>query len=78
MTNDMYAIFDSVAGFYSPIFTANNDAVAIRMMQSSIPMEHKTDYVLYMLGQFDNATGEIKHQQPKPIFHGSNFEEPNQ
>ncbi|AXL15021.1 nonstructural protein [Microviridae sp.] len=59
MIKNLYSIYDSVAGFYSPVFIAENNAHAIRMMSQSIDMKHKTDFALWKLGTFNTETGEI-------------------
>ncbi|AXL15590.1 nonstructural protein [Microviridae sp.] len=74
----LYAIFDSVAGFYSPVFQAENDAHAIRMFQSSIDMNHKNDFALWKIGQYDNDNGNIIEFTPKLTTHGKNLKEPKQ
>jgi len=70
----MYSIHDSVAGFYSPVFHAQNDNHAIRMFHSSIDLNHKADYSLWLIGQFDDENGNIyDYRQPTLIEKGINL-----
>ncbi|AXL15031.1 nonstructural protein [Microviridae sp.] len=71
----LYAIFDSVAGFYSPVFQAENDDHAIRMFHSSIDMNHKNDFALWSIGQYDNDRGHIIERTPTLTMHGKNLQE---
>lgn len=71
----IYSIFDSVAGFYSPVFLAQNDGTAIRMMQQSIDLNHKSDYGLWRLGTFCPDTAEIVTETPSLILMGNSFPE---
>ncbi|AXL15585.1 nonstructural protein [Microviridae sp.] len=75
MIKNLYSIYDSVAGFYSPVFIAENNAHAIRMMTQSIDMNHKTDFALWKLGTFNPDTGEIREtDKPTMIQSGQSLE----
>lgn len=66
----LYSIFDSVAGFYSPVFQAENDAHASRMFVSSIDLDHKHDFALWKLGEYDQDNGTIYEKTPTLVLHG--------
>ena len=70
MKKPMYSIFDQIAGFYCPIFLAENDPHAIRMAQQSLPMQHAQDFVLQRLGTFDTSNGIIDAEQPVTVASG--------
>ena len=56
----VYCLFDRVAGVYSNIFTAVNDAVATRSFSTSMK-EHPyaQDYELYRVARMDVNTGDF-------------------
>lgn len=58
-TKPIFSIFDSVAGFYSPVFLAENDQHAIRMFTQSIDLDHRHDFTLWRLGTFNSDNGAI-------------------
>lgn len=74
MNRPLFSIFDAVAGFYSPVFVAENDNHAIRMFNQSIDMDHKVDFNLWQLGAFDNDTGEITDTTPRLVLAGQSLE----
>ena len=67
MKKPLYAILDIIAGFYSPVFTAENDAHAIRMMLESVNPAHARDYVLFRLATYNSDNGEITPNEPRRI-----------
>jgi len=72
----VYSIYDSVGGFYSPIFQAENDAHATRMFSQSIGPDnvHCADYSLWKLGTFDPDTGELETpKEPRLVLNGLSF-----
>jgi len=70
----MYSIYDSVAGFYSPVFHAQNDNHAVRMFSQSIDLNHKPDFTLWLIGQFDDENGHIyDYREPTLIEKGINL-----
>lgn len=74
MKKPMFSIYDSVAGFYSPVFLAENDQHAVRMMAQSIDMNHKTDFALWKLGTFDTNTGAIDDKKPVMVQAGQSLQ----
>ncbi|AXL14643.1 nonstructural protein [Microviridae sp.] len=72
----VYSIFDRVAGFYCPLFIAENDDHAKRMMMQSIDLNHKEDYELVFLGTFNSDKGDLySDPNPKIILKGKNIQE---
>jgi len=70
---NLYSIFDSVGGFYSPVFQTENDNTAIRMFSQSIGPDnaHAADYTLWQLGTFNPDNGEFKTlKEPKMVLNG--------
>jgi len=73
MLKTVYSILDSVGGFYSPVFQAENDAHATRMFSQSIGTEnpHSADFTLWNLGTFDVDSGELRnHKESKLVLNG--------
>lgn len=62
----MFAIFDTKAGCYSTPFFMQNKGLAIRAMQDmamdnrTVINKHPADFVLFLLGEFDDNTGVIE------------------
>lgn len=69
----LYAIYDSVAGFYSPVFQAENDPHAVRMFDQSIDHAHKGDFSLWFLAEYDQDTGDIHEKTPTQTLHGNSL-----
>jgi hypothetical protein len=65
MIKKYYSIFDKKAKFFSTPFTQVNDDVAIREFSDLVrdetlqPFKHPEDYKLYVLGSWDDQTGDI-------------------
>lgn len=70
----LYTILDEVAGFYCPVFTAENDNHAIRMMKQSIDLEHRHDYTLFKVGMFNSDTGTLQELTPSLIMQGASLQ----
>lgn len=71
----LFSIFDQVAGFYCPVFTAENEEHAKRMMIQSIDLSHKRDYHLWHLGYFDTDKGVIQAlPEPSSVLAGKNIQ----
>lgn len=71
MIKPVYTVLDEVAGFYSPIFTAENDKHAIRMFLQSIDLNHAHDFTLFCIGSFDNDKGVIVEKTPTLVMQGA-------
>ncbi|AXL14638.1 nonstructural protein [Microviridae sp.] len=75
----IYSIFDSVGGFYSPVFQAENDKHAIRMFSEAFAdRSHLADYTLWKLGTFDPDKGHLKtRKEPSLVLNGLSLEKGN-
>lgn len=64
----LYSIRDTVAEEYAPLFSAPNDAVAIRNFRNSIERQQvePTEFTLSRFGVMNFGTGEIV-LEPRPI-----------
>lgn len=57
---NLYTLYDKVAERYAPVFTATNDATAMRSIAKlfhSQPTANMSDYMLYHVGDFDPLDG---------------------
>ena len=69
-----YAIFDDKAGNYNTPFFDVNDGAAMRNFErltldtSSLVNFAPRDFHLYRVGQFDQASGDFKLSDDKPVF----------
>ncbi len=62
MTQNLYTIFDTVAKTAGPIWTAQNDEVAIRNFNYHLKEAHVAspeDFIVYRLGSFNHETLEL-------------------
>lgn len=65
----IYSLFDKKAICFSPLFTAENDDVAKRIVFTSIRTDNLLatnpgDFSLYCLGQYDSNTGNVSGVSP--------------
>jgi len=69
---NIYTIHDTAADYYLPPYFAKNDAQAKRMFIGSLgdSFPHRSDFNLYLIGQFDDNTGNITAQNPASILAG--------
>lgn len=63
----VYCLKDNKAGEFAQPFFAQNDAIAHRLLDSSVNGRkdtdlylHSSDFELWALGEFDTKTGELK------------------
>lgn len=69
----IYAVLDRKAQAFGRPFTIQNDAMAIRAFAAaqsdpgSEISKYPEDFTLYSLGAFDDQTGEIIPNHPKPV-----------
>lgn len=57
MINNLYVIFDRVAEESTPIFTAKNDGIAVRMTEDMLRgrgMFVSDDFMLFQVGSYDS------------------------
>jgi hypothetical protein len=74
MLLEMFAIFDSKAGCYTPPFMFRTRGEAIRMFEASANspdhqfFNHAEDFTLFHLGVFDDSDGSVESlPTPEPI-----------
>lgn len=74
MIVNIYSVLDRKASAFLPIFHARTDGEAMRMMRMTMMRgpsqftDFPDDYHIYLLGEFDDATGEIQPQiKPLPV-----------
>lgn len=60
MKMGIYALYDRVAEECGPVWTAKNDAVAIRNAMISLKEVRADEHLLYYLGSFDNEAISIE------------------
>jgi hypothetical protein len=73
MRLQLYSIYDTIADVFNKPFTAHNDADAIRAFTQSFEQgnqANKNDYVLYHLGEYNDANGEIEAITPLKTYSG--------
>ena len=71
MKLSIYSIYDSVAEVFNKPFTSINNATAEReFVQSVKEQPHKNDYILYYLGDFNDANGQIVQKDPVRLLGG--------
>lgn len=75
----LYSTRDRAAALFSPPFTAPHNGVAIRAFTDAVNdsrrdsdiSKHPDDFDLYLVGEFDSATGDVKLlKHPDPIVLG--------
>lgn len=70
MNIKMFSIFDAKAGSFAQPFFAFNEAVAQRNVAiavrdgTSLLAKFPADYQLYLVGEFDDGTGEVTPMRP--------------
>lgn len=61
----IFSIYDSAASYYQPPFACNNKGIALREFsdacnnKETFLAKHPADYTLFLLGTFDDITGEF-------------------
>jgi hypothetical protein len=80
MKLNVYSIFDSAAKAYTSPFFMHNDGLAIRAFQDNVNAEqenniskHPDQFTLFKIGEFDDATGEIKTDVVKSLGTGLEY-----
>lgn len=66
----IFSVYDKRAMEYGPLNVSVNESVAVRMFigtMEKVPPHAKEDYVLRILGDFDEKTGEVKAEAIKDI-----------
>ena len=74
MRTNLYSIYDTIAEVFNKPFTHHNDSAAIRAFTDSLKenqYNHKDDYALYAVGEWDDNKGVIHaYDVPKKIYTG--------
>ena len=74
-----FTVHDSKAGGFLPPFLQHNEAMAIRMFTNMLKnpdhqfSQNPADYTLFTIGEFDDATGELKPRTPMSLGNGLEF-----
>lgn len=69
----VYSIFDKELGVYGSLCSHQNDILARRsfeMIKTRMPdiQLNPSNFTLYQVGEFDDATGEIENLNPRVVF----------
>jgi len=82
MKLNVYSIFDSAAKAYTNPFFMHNDGLAIRAFSDNVNSEqenniskHPDQFTLFRIGEFDDASGEIKTDLVKSLGTGLQYQE---
>ena len=82
MKLNVYSIFDSAAKAYTNPFFMHNDGLAIRAFADNVNSEqenniskHPDQFTLFRIGEFDDASGEIKTDIVKSLGTGLQYQE---
>ena len=82
MKLNVYSIFDSAAKAYTNPFFMHNDGLAIRAFSDNVNSEqenniskHPDQFTLFRIGEFDDASGEIKTDIVKSLGTGLQYQE---
>lgn len=72
MIYKVFSIFDSKAAAYGQPFFAYNEGIAQRNVAASLDSDSllakfPQDYSLFVIGTFDDATGELKARSPVAV-----------
>lgn len=73
---NVYTIHDAAAQYFLPPFFAETDNQAKRMFIGSLgdSFPHRSDFVLFQIGQFNNETGLLKeNKQIESILAGASI-----
>lgn len=78
MTN-LYSIFDVKTSVYGPLMSFQNDASAIRSFQemlisgdkNSMLALYPTDYMLFVVGKFNQENGQLEGVMPTMVISGT-------
>ena len=78
----MYSIYDRVANAYVQPFYAVNHGSALRSFTEAANSNDSNinkaphDYILYYVGEWDEATGQIEADIPEKLVHGNEVIDP--
>ena len=74
----LVSAFDHAVGEYAPCMCVNSEAAAIRIFTNEVNRydpnnllsTNKSDFSLYVVGEFDLATGCVVNRDPRVLIHG--------
>jgi len=72
----LFAVLDNKMELYLAPITARNIAVAVRIFETAVLSQghdfntHPDDYSLWLIGEFDQSSGEVKSLPAKTVVQG--------
>lgn len=72
MLRQYYSLYDKVSKIYQQPFLQHNDAMAVRSIgdaarKDEIFSAHAKDFALYIVGAFNEETGELTPVEPRKV-----------
>lgn len=73
MIQGLYTLKDMIAEYHTPPFVSNNDTSAIRAVEQAVRSgkgmigQYPEHFHLYCVGEFNDATGEVKSEEHKLV-----------
>lgn len=69
---NLYSIRDDAAQYFLPLFLAKTDNQAKRMFIGSLgdTFPHRSDFKLFLIGEFDDENGTITPKEPTLVLAG--------
>lgn len=79
MIQKIFAVYDSAAKAYLSPFCLPREEMALRSFRDAVNSEHQfanhpEDYTLFLLGEYDNRTGQVQNHTPGPKLIGTALE----
>ena len=74
-----YTIHDAAAQYFLPPFFAKTDEQAKRMFAGSLgdTFPHRSDFILFRIGEFDDDDGLFVSQEPEKVLAGISIPDHN-
>ena len=74
----LVSVFDHAVSEYAPCMCVNSEAAAIRIFTNEVNRHHpdnllftnKSDFTLYVVGEFDLSLGCVVNCDPRVLIHG--------
>lgn len=72
MFKQYYSVYDKVSKIYQQPFLQHNDAMAVRSIGDAVRKDeifstHAKDFALYLVGAFNEETGELTPVEPRKV-----------
>ena len=72
MLRQYYSVYDKVSKIYQQPFLQHNDAMAVRSIGDAVKKDeifsaHAKDFALYLVGAFNEETGELTPVEPRKV-----------